>query len=452
MFAQPPRSHPEPDHFHRSSFNNTAGAFNDGSTVDAIPSEATAASSICSGQSPRLVDLLLPGTDLNATPPEYLDFRSQYPDSFYEPAFMPQVQEAVEEDDDVEEIVRQPPINPDHEAWVMRLPSPAPSSSSSSSDESVLFPRADSWMAFCREPQFTAGSPEMLTLSFDRETCGILSILDGPTENPWRTLVWPLARDSPVLYHAIALMTSFHTSRCNPRLRIEGIDHMRNSIQALATGIQNMRVEIAMATTLALAFSESWDQHISTGINHIKGAKILINKALTQHKHTPFFGEALTRMKFLCNTWIYMDVISRLISADDDVSNDFESVSSVLTEPFGMDSQLDPLMGSASTLFPVIGRVANLAMELKLRLESWQPPDFFEDPEDPTTEVQYSIQNAEAYRWATLLYLHQAVPEIPSLSSANLAKKVLVLLATVPMRSRAVVVQTFPSPPPGARP
>ncbi|EON66403.1 hypothetical protein W97_05500 [Coniosporium apollinis CBS 100218] len=461
MYAMPPRSHSGPDIFQPASMDSTMSMFNDTSTVDTLRSETTAASSISSGQSPRLVDLLLPGTDLSATPPEYLSFRSQYPDSFYQPAFTPQPQEYAEEDEDIEEVVRQPPFNPDHEAWVMRLPSPSPSTSSSSSDESTVVMKSDPYSMFLQEPRFSAGSPEMLTLSFDRQTCGILSIRDGPTENPWRTLIWPLARDSPALFHALASMTSFHTSRYNPRLRVEGIDHMRSSIEALASGIQNMRVETAIATTLALAFSESWDQHISTGINHIKGAKILITKALTQHRRSAFCGEELTRIKFLCNSWIYMDVIARLTSVDDNESNDFEVVSSVLSEPFEMESQLDPLMGAASTLFPVIGRVANLvrrvrrspsnspaiisqAIELRMRLESWQPPDFFEDPEDPTTEVQHSIQTAEAYRWATLLYLHQAVPEIPSLSSSDLAKKVLVLLATVPMRSRAVVVQIYP--------
>lgn len=43
-----------------------------------------------------------------------------------------------------------------------------------------------------------------------------------------------------------------------------------------------------------------------------------------------------------------------------------------------------------------------------------------------------------------LLYLHQALPEIPGDSSAELAKKVLVLLATVPLASRAVIVHIYP--------
>lgn len=459
-YMMPPTSVPSHEQFEPSSVASTNSMFNDAETVDTMPTRTTAPSSISSGQSPRLVDLLLPGTDLSAPTAEYLSFRSQYPDSFYEPVHYNPPQDPMDEDG-VEEIPRAN-CNPDHVAWVMRLPSPTPSSSSSSSSsDSAGFSRDAGILLM--EPQFSQGSPEMLTLRYDRQTCGILSVKDGPTENPWRTLIWPLARDSPALYHAIASMTSFHTSKNQPQMRIQGIEHMRTSIHALASGIENMRVDAAIATTLALAFSESWDQHISTGINHIKGAKILVNRALVRHKQSALSGDELNRLKFLCNTWIYMDVIARLTSVDDDESNDFDTIANMFNDPFDPDNEahLDPLMGCASTLFPVIGRVANLvrkvrrsesnspsiisqAMELQAQLEKWEPPTFVEPPEDPTSHIQHSLQTAEAYRWATLLYLHQAVPEIPSQSSAALAKKVLVYLATVPLSSRAVIVQIYP--------
>lgn len=457
---------PVTEPFEPSSVASTASIFNDADTIGTMHTGTTAPSSITSGQSPRLVDLLLPGTDLNATPPEYLSFRSQYPDSFYQPYVFnePPLPDPMDEDDNVEEIIRQPPdVNPDHEAWVMRLPSPSPSNSSSSSEGSVVLSRDAMDFILLQEPQFPHGSPEMLTLRFDRQTCGILSVKDGPTENPWRTLIWPLARDCPALYHAIASMTSFHACKNAPELRIQGIEHMRTSISALRSGIQNMRFDSAIATTLVLAFAESWDQDTTTGINHIKGAKALVNQALIkqQSSSTSLTSEEVSRLKFLCNTWIYMDVIARLTSVDEDESNDFVTVSEAVSSPFDADGNLDPLMGCAATLFPIIGAVANLvrrvrrsesisptiitqAMELKLELENWVPPSFFETPEDPTLHIQHSIQTAEAYRWATLLYLHQAVPEIPSLSSEELAKKVLVYLATVPLSSRAVIVQIFP--------
>jgi hypothetical protein len=438
------------EQFIPDSVASSTSAF-EADSIDTTCTKTTAASSPASGQSPTLIDLLLPGTDLSVPPEEYEIYRAQYPESVYQSTgFTPPAERL--DDDEVEEIPRN--FNPDPEAWVMRLPSPTPSNSTSSSSGSFRMP-------LLAQPQFSMNSPEMLTRRFDRDTCGVLSVKDGPTENPWRTFVWPLARDSPALYHAIASMTSFHASRELPFMRIEGIDHMRTSIHALRSGLENMRIDAAISTTLALAFCESWDQHISTGINHIKGTKLLIDKALAQQGQSPVQGEEFKRLKFLCNTWIYMDVLSRLTSTDEDESNDFDIVSDAIYMNGQMDTQLDPLMGCASTLFPIIGRVANLvrkvrrtesntpsiislAAELKKQLEGWVPPAFIENPEDETTSSHDSIRTAHAYQYATLLYLHQAVPEIPSLPSHVLAKKAMCELATVLPTSRSVIVHIYP--------
>ncbi len=424
--------------------------------IDLSKPTAPAAAPSPSGQSPRLIDLLLPGTDLNALPPEYLDYRSQQSDHLYQPPLRVDPQ-PLDQEEDVEEVIREPKIEQD--GWLIRVPSPSSSSSSGSSADLMI--SFDPLSAMYQQPRLLDGSPEMLMLRFDKQTCGILSVKDGPTENPWRALVWPLARESPALYHAIASMTAFHTSKEIPGMRMEGMEHMRQSIQSLASGINGMRTDAALATTLALAFAESWDRHVSTGIEHLRGAKILVNQALVRHKQNSLAGDELNRLRFLCNTWVYMDVIARLTNVDEDETNDFDNVLSPPSSFFGQSTEIDPLMGSASTLFPLIGRVANLvrrvrnsesnsvaiisqAMELKAAVEAWEAPSNFETPEDPTCEIQHSVQTAEAYRWATLLYLHQAVPEIPSLSTAQLAKKVLVYLATVPLSSRAIIVQIYP--------
>ena len=421
-----------------------------------VRSSVTAASSFTSGQSPRLIDLLLPGTDLSVPPPDYMDFRPQQSDRPYTPGGFPPLPHGPSDPDgDIEEVIREPYRNA--ESWVMRLPSPSPSSSSSSSEGS----RFDNLNSFFQQPSMSPSSPEMLMARFDRQTCGILSVKDGPTENPWRTMIWPLAQDSPALYHAISAMTAFHTSKEKPELRVAGMEHMRCSIMSLASGLGTMRTDTALATTLALAFSESWDRHISTGIEHLRGAKILVNQALARHKQSALNQEDLKRLKFLCNTWVYMDVIARLTSVDDDDSNVFDTIIQPPLGPLSLSSEIDPLMGCASTLFPLVGRVANLVRkvrktpentiniisqgnELKTAIEEWAPPSFFTPPEDPSSEIQHSIQTAEAYRWATLLYLHQAVPEIPSETASKLAQKALLYLATVPLTSRAIIVQIYP--------
>lgn len=387
----------------------------------------------------------------------------------------------MEEEEDVEEIVRT-----DHAAmkmeprprtlsnnWSFRLPSasPSPSESSTSSTSSGM----DLWA----QPRFTANSKEMLLVQFDRQTCGILSVKDGPNENPWRTMVWPLAQDSKHLYHAIASMTAFHSSKASPELRMDGMSHMHKSVTRLASSLSKMRfdglndgdeMEAALATTLVLAFSESWDKHVSTGIKHLKGAKYFVHQAVAKHRNAlqsgRQHGHEYYRLKFLCNSFIYMDVLARLTSLEEDDMDDIDDLDNVLatfSEPFDHMAEIDPLMGAGSTLFPLIGRVATIvtrvrksqensftlisdAIELKKKIEQWQSPACgnFEVPEDPTSEVQHSIQTAEAYRWATLLHLHQAVPEIPSVPAAVLADRALKFLATVPLSSRAIIVQIFP--------
>ncbi|GAB7360053.1 hypothetical protein MBLNU230_g7575t1 [Neophaeotheca triangularis] len=331
-----------------------------------------------------------------------------------------------------------------------------------------------------RQPFFPEDSEEMLTFRFDRLTCGILSIFDGPSENPWRNVVWPLAQQSPALRHAITAMTAFHSSMDVPGLRVRGHEHKQASIRYIQEGIRDnsMTDHMAIATALCLSRAESWDLHTATGNSHIKGAQVLVKRSIADHQRRPLRGMELARLKFLCNAWVYMDVISRLTSIDSDESQDFDNTflfshdapEVVMGDSMpgfgidfgvGIDAHLDPLMGCANTLFPLIGRVANLvrrvcrskcstpviitqANDLKLALEAWDPPEFIEPPEDPTCTVQHALQTAEAYRWATLLHLHQAVPELPFLPSAELSQKVFIYLATVPLVSRTVIVQIYP--------
>ncbi|KAL4917712.1 fungal-specific transcription factor domain-containing protein [Aspergillus aurantiobrunneus] len=309
------------------------------------------------------------------------------------------------------------------------------------------------------EPAFSLGHPEMLVLHFDRSTCGILSIKDGIHENPWRTLIWPLAKHTPALYHAVFALAAFHASKDNPSLRVHGVDHMRQSITCMVQDIQSMRTDAALATSLALAFADTWDQHTRSCIQHLRGAKALVSQVVELGMQGGIQENDLRRVRFLYNTWLYMDVIARLTSREEHGDHEME----IPSFPFPANTvhEIDPLMGCAATLFPLINQVARLiqrvrktesnsislisqAIELKQLVEQWEPPDWFEPPEDPTSEVQHSIQTAHAYRWATLLYLHQAVPEMPSEPTSDLAKRVLILLATVPPSSRTTIVQMFP--------
>ncbi|KAJ5612236.1 hypothetical protein N7510_005430 [Penicillium lagena] len=348
-----------------------------------------------------------------------------------------------DENEDIEDIIRQ--SDPDVGPWNFSL-----------SEQGTL---PFDLLGIPTGPSLSPSSQEMMILRYDKLTCGILSVKDGITENPWRTLVWPLAKDTPALYHAIFALTAFHSSKENPSLRVQGVAHMRQSITSLMQQIQDMRADAALATSLALAFADTWDQHTRTCIQHLRGAKALVSRVLNEGLRSNARGDELDRVRFLYNTWSYMDVIARLTSMDDCGTPDFDL--SIFHLPSDAVHEIDPLMGCAATLYPLMSRVAELiqrvrksssntvslvaqAMELKSLLEQWEPPRWFEPPEDPTSEVQHSVQLAHAYRWATLLYLHQAVPEMPSEPTDELAKRVLILLATVPYTSRTTIIQMFP--------
>ncbi|KAK1062031.1 hypothetical protein LTR74_010578 [Friedmanniomyces endolithicus] len=434
------------------------------------------------GLSPTLTEILRPFSDEKSPEGDFINFSLPEGMSFPltpVPAIDPAIlrDEGIE-DDQVDEILRSDSLL---DGPQFSSPSSGQSSASplSATDIQSLWRGPVTYLY--SQPYFTQDSPEMLTFRFDRLTCGILSIMDGPNENPWRSLIWPLAQQSPALYHAVTAMTAYHSSTDIPILRVAGHEHKQASIRYIQEGIRDnsMTDQMAIATALALGFSESWDQHTASGNTHIKGAQALVKRALADHQRHPLRGIELARLKFLCNAWVYMDVIARLTAVDSDESNDFDNT--FLFSPdapnmvmgdtgppgfgidFGMpiDARLDPLMGCANTLFPLIGRVANLvrrvcrsqtnspavisqANDLKLALETWDPPAFIERPEDPTTDVQHTLQTAEAYRWATLLHLHQSVPELPGPNSAELAQRVLQYLATVPLASRTVIVQIYP--------
>lgn len=416
-------------------------------------------------------------------------------------------------------------------------------------------------------------SHELIYKMFDRHTCGILSIKDGPTENPWRSIMWPLALEHEALYNAIAAMTKFHNARNNAECRQVAMGYMKESFNLLAIGLSNKTIplDIALATTLALALAETWDRHISTGVAHIRGASVMLKKLIPKHR-----GTRLPQwLQFLFNSWLYLDVVSRLTSEgveekslvelsdseDDDEpetgeqnnsTNDNDNTDNGLRdqsnrahlgpkdnnnnnktqmdgivelasffdvddlspkstasdqtlgsndsrpdEPsapgvppkpprskrrrrssssassgrrelkgflfLGQGEEIDPLMGCGQTLFPLIGRVATLvhkvrrapkntltivseAGELKRQLEMWNPTlsARMTAVEDASWDLNSCMSTAEAYRYAALLYLHQAVPEVPSLSSHELAEKVMMLLASIPTSSRTCIIHIFP--------
>jgi hypothetical protein len=308
---------------------------------------------------------------------------------------------------------------------------------------------------------------ERIAYLFHQQTCHTLSIEEDPEQNPWKTVIWPLAKDHPAVYHALAALTCAGMSKQQPQLRNEIARHIRWSTQLLSEHVEKGEIPLdaVLAATLALAFAETWDDESpSTGSKHIRGGGILLQQILNDPQTLLFAGEGATRLDFLAHTWSYMDVLARFTSSE--LSRPYaESSSGPDLSPFVMDqSKLDPLMGYSTTFFPIMRRVADLinkvrsresarnspaiisqALVLRRAIEQWMLPVDLETIDDPSQIMTDAIQTSEAYRWSTLLLLYQAVPELPNLTSyGELAQKILVYLATIPLSSTTVIVHIFP--------
>ena len=443
------------------SFTSSTASLLDGSYDEDTPprSAKTIASSLWSEGSPQTSHTIPPELDIKISP-DQIRFEEKDSTAVFTPCVLPDLEISPMNDKETEEIMRE--LDP-VESWLVPLPSPPSSDSSGSSTGSWSDALA---LTMYDQPRMHFDSEETLVLLFDRQTCGILSIRDGPFENPWRTMLWPLAREDGALRRALTSMTAFHASKDMPRLRIKGIEHMSQSLQLLSRDISSMPLITSLATTLVLAFCESWDTLVSSGIQHLRGASHLVAEIIANYRQGTTIPENEPCLGFLCKTWVYMSVIARLTSLEGDDSTDFDIVSTPLCQSSIFNHDMDPLMGCASTLFPTIGRVANIvrkvrqrtqsnslqivsqARDLKTRLEEWKPPPVFASLEDPWTEVEQGLRTAEAYRGATLLYLLQAVPEI-SYDSVNetiaaLARAVLTHIANIPVTSGMVIIHIFP--------
>ncbi|KAJ4512351.1 hypothetical protein HRR83_006867 [Exophiala dermatitidis] len=319
-----------------------------------------------------------------------------------------------------------------------------------------------------QQPSSFIDTPETVKQIFDEHLSDVISIKDDQPKNPWRVYVWPMADSCPALYHALAAMTYLYASNSRPQLRTAGLEHLRASRQAFTPGenTTNMSLHASLAARLVLSFAESWGgQPASCAIEHIRIAAGLLRDAFEKHQNTRLKGEELGCLSFLARIWIYKDVINRLTTSYKEEPVDVDSITAyVLLDPVPLEQQLHPLLGCAIKLFPLLGRLTDViksvqrrsekhnspsmisrAAALRLAIESWSPSIDSDQSGGLTSYISDFIQTAEAYRWAALLLLRQAVPELPWIHSFwELAEKVSIYLATTPVTSQTTIIQTFP--------
>lgn len=307
------------------------------------------------------------------------------------------------------------------------------------------------------EPEGKEDEVARIASLFHQQTCHTLSICEETDQNPWTRYVWPMAKDYPGLYHAIAALTCICISRRQPHLRSEGTQHIQWSTQILDESVNNgtITLEAALATNLALAYAVTWDYDATLGTNYLKEAGYLIEQILSEQIAT----DQSPSMDFLLRTYTYMDVLARFTCLDLCLAPTPPTIN-INLDPI----RLDPLMGYSTSFFPTMRLVANLiarvrlrpvsrnspliisqAIELRRQIEVWSPPIDLETTDNPSQIMTDAIQTAEAYRYSTLLILYQAVPELPNLTSyGEIAQRILVYLATIPVTSTTIIAHIFP--------
>jgi len=324
----------------------------------------------------------------------------------------------------------------------------------------------DASQAIPQIPQDREDEAERIANLFYEQTCHTLTMDEDPEQNPWKNLIWPLAKDHPAVYHAIAAMTCFGMSTQQTQLQLEGTRQVHRSTQLLAenVGKGEIALDAALAATLALGFAETWDdQNTTGGANHIRAGGILLQQILINRGSTVLYDEEEARINFLAHTWTYMDVLGRFTCSD--LSQPYGNIPNPDLSHFSQTrSFLDPLMGYSTTFFLIMRRVADLinkvraretnrnspaiisqAIEIRRAIEQWTLPIDLETIDDPSQTMIDAIQTAEAYRWSALMMLYQAVPELPNLTSyGELAQKILVYLATIPLSSTTIIAHIFP--------
>ena len=235
-----------------------------------------------------------------------------------------------------------------------------------------------------------AAEQEQILALYLAHTCGIMSIKNGAHENPWRTVFVGLAAQHLYLFNLIASMTLFHLAgNINVReyaeaLRAKGYVYMKKCILELAARLSKMDTDsenalpadIALATCLNLAVSESWDTHTLSGIAHLKGAKSMIHKVLAwvrapETNRAAWLAEARRHLVLVSpEEWARIGTGEARIGAGD--TRRFEHVSS--TSPGSNSNQISPVstmpVSTGSSLIPSMVD-AFVPRNLQLLFNTW---------------------------------------------------------------------------------
>jgi len=181
-------------------------------------------------------------------------------------------------------------------------------------------------------------------------------------------------------------------------------------------------------------------------------------------------------MRFLYNTWVYLDVLSSLSSGEDPYSLKFYSNNALSpastpasssaggSGEYTVKREIDSLLGCAMDLFPLIARMSKVAnrltekvitqeevvyiqkaIEVRDELLAWRPPEieFLQESSDVNCSLEDVVRTAEVYRLTALLHLYRTFPPLGR-DIQNLADQILETLLVIPKESHSLCIHIWP--------
>lgn len=179
-------------------------------------------------------------------------------------------------------------------------------------------------------------------------------------------------------------------------------------------------------------------------------------------------------MRFLFNTWLYLDVLSSLSSGEDPCYLSVLASSPTMSTPtspvtdrprnFSLQNEIDSLLGCAEDLFPLIARMSRVANALADRaidktdipmiyeavqvrddLLNWIPPEttILHPSRDEHCSLDDIVKTAEVYRLTALLHLYRAFPPLGR-DTSKLADQILDGLLSIPIESGTLCIHIWP--------
>ena len=215
---------------------------------------------------------------------------------------------------------------------------------------------------------------------------------------------------------------------------------------------------------------KAWDDLPEGGRIHVLGAWVVLDKILQQLHRT---NQPPSRfMRFLYNTFLYLDVLSSLSSGEDPCS--LRTICSATSPPSSLDdtpsksfsvhNEIDSLLGCAGDLFPLIARMSKVTNQLnrkhtpeaaivyidertrvREKLRRWQPPDIsiLKKSSDIHCSIDDIVRTAEIYRLTALLHLYRVCPPIEE-DVDGFADQILDYLILIPKESGSLILHIWP--------